>query len=213
MSEACWPDLDMAVGREHHFGNVFPSVRLGSQDCSLEGCFMKRLSLCLFVGIVFCLSLSLIRHSQSVAAAPAVSSAPATLQVSPTSLNFGSVPVYTESPPKTVHIKNVGTTTVQISGISIEGTDIGDFSQTHNCKSSLAAGASCSVNVTFAPTLSGTRTAELTITDNASGSPQNVGLVGTGYANLCRRLGQPCDPQPCCHPWYCVHTGDRGSCQ
>ena len=36
--------------------------------------------------------------------------------------------------------------------------------------------------MTFKPTASGTRTAAVTLTDNATGSPQTVSLTGTGTA-------------------------------
>ncbi|MGO8948434.1 MAG: hypothetical protein ACLQUY_12400, partial [Ktedonobacterales bacterium] len=46
--------------------------------------------------------------------------------------------------------------------------------------STVAAGASCSLSVTFTPSANGTRSATVTITDNATGSPQSVTLSGTG---------------------------------
>src|ERR1700687_1837513 len=58
--------------------------------------------------------------------------------------------------------------------------DKGDFSLTQNCPSLLPANASCIVSVTFAPQKRGNKTAVLTVTDNASGSPQTVSLGGTG---------------------------------
>jgi trimeric autotransporter adhesin len=74
----------------------------------------------------------------------------------------------------------VGTATLTITGIAITGTNAGDFAQTHTCGSSLAAGASCTINVTFKPTAIGSRSAALSVTDNATGSPQHVPLSGTG---------------------------------
>src|ERR1700731_4241513 len=56
----------------------------------------------------------------------------------------------------------------------------GDFSQTNTCDSSVAAGASCTIDVAFNPTKIGSRTGTLSITDNAPGSPQTVSLKGTG---------------------------------
>jgi len=44
----------------------------------------------------------------------------------------------------------------------------------------VAAGANCSISVTFIPTATGTRTGAITISDNASDSPQMVNLTGTG---------------------------------
>src|SRR5207249_77908 len=67
-----------------------------------------------------------------------------------------------------------------IARIAITGTNAGDFVQTHTCGSSLVPGASCSISVTFKPIASGTRTAALSVSDNAAGSPQKVSLSGIG---------------------------------
>jgi probable HAF family extracellular repeat protein len=103
-----------------------------------------------------------------------------TAKLSPNSLSFGTVAIGTTSPGKTVTLTNVGTTTLTISGIAITGTNTGDFAQTHTCGSSLAAGASCSISITFKPTTTGTRSAALSVSDNAAGSPQKVSLSGIG---------------------------------
>jgi len=102
-------------------------------------------------------------------AAPAVS-------LSPTSLTFASQAVGTSSSPQSVILTNTGSATLTVSGISASG----DFSQTNTCGSSVAAGASCTISVTFKPTVAGTRNGTLTITDNASPSTQTVSLTGTG---------------------------------
>jgi len=103
-----------------------------------------------------------------------------TAELTPTSLSFGSVKVGTTSAAKTVTLKNVGTTAITITSIAIAGTEAGDFGQTHTCSSSLAAGASCTISVTFKPTTTGARSATLKVTDSAAGSPQQVALSGTG---------------------------------
>ena len=99
---------------------------------------------------------------------------------SPATLSFGSVGVGATSLPKTVILTNVGTTTLTITGIAITGTNAGDFAQTHTCGSSLAAGAACNFSIKFTPSVLGTRTAVLSVTDNAAGSPQKVALSGIG---------------------------------
>jgi hypothetical protein len=95
----------------------------------------------------------------------AVTSSP-TATLSPTILTFSTRAIGTGSAPKIVTLKNSGTSTLTITGIAITGTNAGNFAQTHDCGSSLAAGASCTINVTFAPMGSGTRTAVLSIVDN-----------------------------------------------
>jgi hypothetical protein len=100
--------------------------------------------------------------------------------VLPTSLTFAAQVVGTTSAPQVVTLTNNLTTTLTISSIGFTGTNSGDFAQTNNCGSSVNAGASCTINVTFTPAASGTRTATLNVTDNAGNSPQTVSLSGTG---------------------------------
>jgi len=69
-----------------------------------------------------------------------------------------------------------------IASVGFTGTNPGDFGQTNNCGASVAAGGSCTINVTFTPTATGSRSATLTVTDNASNSPQTAGVSGTGAA-------------------------------
>jgi hypothetical protein len=102
------------------------------------------------------------------------------VSLSPTSLTFSSQNVGTTSAAQSVTLSNTGNGALSISGIALSGTNPGDFAQTNNCSSPVAAGANCTINVTFKPTAAGTRSASLAITDNAAGSPQTVSLTGTG---------------------------------
>ena len=102
-------------------------------------------------------------------------SAPAA-SLSPTTLTFPSQAVGTSSTPQSVTLTNTGSAKLTVSGISTSG----DFSQTNNCGSSVAAGASCTITVTFKPTQAGARNGTLTVTDNASPATQTVSLTGTG---------------------------------
>jgi hypothetical protein len=92
----------------------------------------------------------------------------------PTSLTFGNQATGSTSAAQTVTLTNNGTAALTISGIATSG----DFAQTNGCSASLAAGASCSISITFTPTASGSRSGALTITDNAANSPQTVALTG-----------------------------------
>jgi FG-GAP-like repeat/Cep192 domain 4/HYDIN/CFA65/VesB-like, Ig-like domain/Abnormal spindle-like microcephaly-assoc'd, ASPM-SPD-2-Hydin len=99
--------------------------------------------------------------------------------LSPTSLSFGSVSVGSQSAVQTVTLTNTGNASLTINRVSVSG----DFSISNNaCGSSLAAGASCKINLVFKPTTTGTRNGTLSVADNASGSPQTASLTGTGIA-------------------------------
>ncbi len=102
------------------------------------------------------------------------------ITLTPSTLSFGAQKVKTTSSARTITVANIGSTSVSITSISITGTNTSDFSQTHTCRTSLAAGASCTVSVKFTPQATGTRSASLSITDNAAGSPHKATLSGTG---------------------------------
>jgi hypothetical protein len=78
---------------------------------------------------------------------------------------------------KNVTITNNGSAAATISAITVSSSH---FRQTNTCGTSLAAGRSCVITVTFAPTQVGEHTGTLTITSNASNSPHRVSLVGKG---------------------------------
>lgn len=93
--------------------------------------------------------------------------------------NAGTPP----SAPQTITLQNTGTGPLTISAVSITGANPGDFSETNNCpgpSATLGVGGACAIAVTFAPTGTGSRSASLTISDDAIPSPQIVSLNGTG---------------------------------
>jgi hypothetical protein len=102
------------------------------------------------------------------------------VEFNPTTFNFGNQPVGTKSLPKKITLSNKGSVAISITKISLTGTNAADFAETNTCGTSVAAGASCFITVTFTPSASGRRTANVSVTDNGGGSPQTVGLTGTG---------------------------------
>src|SRR5205823_2166486 len=105
--------------------------------------------------------------------------------LAPTNLDFGNQLLATTSAPMTVTLTNTGTAALTISSFAASG----DFTATNTGASAcppspatLAAGANCTINVTFTPTASSIRTGTLSVTDNASGSPQTFPLSGTATA-------------------------------
>ena len=116
----------------------------------------------------------------------APASAPA-ISITPPSLDFGGQSMATTSPSRTVTISNTGTGTLTVSGIVASS----QFAQTNNC-TDVAAGASCTVQVTFTPAVnSGAAlnsstpvSGSLTVTHNAPGSPGSVSLSGNAEKSL-----------------------------
>ena len=96
--------------------------------------------------------------------------------LSPTSLTFANQPVGVASAAQAVALTNSGVGPLTIASINASG----DYAQTNNCGTSVAQGASCTVSITLTPTTGGTRFGTVTVTDNATTSPQTVSLTGTG---------------------------------
>jgi F5/8 type C domain/Abnormal spindle-like microcephaly-assoc'd, ASPM-SPD-2-Hydin len=100
----------------------------------------------------------------------------ATLTASPSSESFGNENVGSTSAARTVTISNTGSAAAAMSSIGVTGP----FGESNNCGTSLAAGASCTVSVTFAPTAAGSASGTLSVNSSAPGSPLTVALTGTG---------------------------------
>ena len=88
---------------------------------------------------------------------------------------------------QSVTLTNGGSATLNIASVVLGGANLDQFSTTNNCGSSLATGAFCTINATFAPTQIGSFTATITVTDNAgnvANSTQVVTLTGTAVGPL-----------------------------
>jgi dienelactone hydrolase len=103
-----------------------------------------------------------------------------TVELVPNGVNFGSAFVNGTGRSEQVTLTNTGTTALTINGITMTGTDPADFSQTNNCGMSVPAAGSCTLTLTFKPKSGGTRSADVSIRDSSSDSPQQIGLSGTG---------------------------------
>ncbi|HVI10260.1 MAG TPA: choice-of-anchor D domain-containing protein, partial [Candidatus Binatia bacterium] len=103
------------------------------------------------------------------------------LGISPDKLEFPAEKVGAQSQPRTLHLTNVGRTTITFTHpVGVFGTDNQDFPQSNDCGLSLAANASCTVTITFAPQHKGERSAYVEMEDNSGDSPQHVPLSGRG---------------------------------
>ena len=111
-----------------------------------------------------------------------ISSSVPEVLLTPSSLTFATQSEGTTSTPQNINLTNNGAGNLTISSIVIAGADPSDYKQTNNCPATLAAGFSCNIAVTFSPTATGARTATVTATDSATGSPHSATLTGTGKA-------------------------------
>jgi hypothetical protein len=100
------------------------------------------------------------------------------LVITPLSLAFGSQTVGTTSSQQPATLSNTGDAPLQIQSITAST----GFAATNSCGTSLAPGASCTLLITFSPVAAGSQSGTLSISDNASGSPQTVALSGIGIA-------------------------------
>jgi len=109
------------------------------------------------------------------------------LALFPGTLGFNTQTIATTSPPQFVSLTNIGTGALAITSITASG----DFTGVSNCGSTVAVGASCSIAVTFTPTVTGARTGSLSVVDDATGSPHTVTLNGTGQTAPSSTGGTP----------------------
>ena len=104
----------------------------------------------------------------------------------PGSVDFGTV-VTGNSQTETVTVTNLGDTgdpSIDISGVSITGTDAGEFSAGSASQTTLAPGESADVSVTFTPTDAQPKAATLSIDHTGSNSPLTVDLSGEGASDV-----------------------------
>ena len=99
-----------------------------------------------------------------------------------TGIDFGDRQAGTTTGARYVTLYNNGDAPLAISSVTIDGPNSGDFAASAtNCGATVAAGSSCYIGVTFAPSDILTRTAALEIADNSiNGMTQTVALTGTG---------------------------------
>jgi len=116
---------------------------------------------------------------------PGVGGPPGLAVLSPTTLTFNPQVVGTTSGAQTITLSNPGDNTLNITSIVASTTSAptspGDFAiDSTTCGATLAAAASCVVNVSFTPQAGKTRTGRIRFTTDAASSPDDVSLSGTG---------------------------------
>ena len=97
------------------------------------------------------------------------------VELSPALLNFGSVALGSQAAQPTT-LTNVGKKALTITSIGANT----DYTTSNNCGASVAAGGTCTINVTFMPSSSGPRPGALSVISGDPASPERVDLVGQG---------------------------------
>jgi hypothetical protein len=186
---------------DFNFSGNIAQFSLGQNTCTAPNMIAAGASCVMQVSFVpatvgtFNASLNVTDNSGNVAGAvqsipmSGVGTTPAPLVViSPVALGFAAQSVGTTSALQSTTLTNQGSAALNISSIAVRGVDAGNFGivQAGNnpCPANgvVAAGANCTVSINFSPTSSGAENASLNFSDNASGSPQMVSLMGTGVA-------------------------------
>ena len=126
--------------------------------------------------------------SQLVALTGTGTAAAPTANIAPAALNFGSESVGASSGTQSTELSNTGSLPLKVSSIAINGTNSSEFKIASGTTCPTGGGTvgvsgSCNVNVLFAPTSTGAKSATLSFSDNVSGSPQSVSLSGTGISS------------------------------
>ena len=105
------------------------------------------------------------------------------LSSSSNTFNFGSQLLGTTSTVQSITITNCGSATLNLTNVTVTGSGSNDFSVTTTCTfAPIAPGGTCTLNIRFNPQAVGTRSATLTIIDDAASSPTTLGLTGVGVA-------------------------------
>ena len=112
------------------------------------------------------------------------------LTVSPSTVTFSGTPVGGSSYPQTVAVSNTGSAAIALN-LGLGGTNAADFPQLNNCPPTLVSGASCSVQVSFAPTLTSTESAyviaggqSVTLTGNAVAADTTAATLSASALNF-----------------------------
>ena len=92
-------------------------------------------------------------------------------------VRFDSVAVGSTSAARTVTLANRRNVALNFTSIAASA---GFAVASDTCGASVAAGASCTVGVTFSPTTTGSIAGTLAFADDAPNNPQTVSLSGTG---------------------------------
>ena len=117
--------------------------------------------------------------SLATGAAPAVT-------LAPPSLAFGNQNVGNTGATQTITLTNSGSAPLTLGAVAVAGPHAGDFAHSGTCTGALvvAPNGNCTVVLAFTPAAVGARSATISVTSNAAGSPHTATLAGTGVSSV-----------------------------
>jgi Lactonase, 7-bladed beta-propeller/Abnormal spindle-like microcephaly-assoc'd, ASPM-SPD-2-Hydin len=117
------------------------------------------------------------------------------LSLSATSLSFVSSAINATTPAQNLTITNTGSAPLSITNIQLTGPNAADFKLTNDCNQpSYAQSNGCTLSVTFTPSASGSRVAQILISDNASAPTPTIALSGVAASSGGSGGGNPSPP-------------------
>jgi hypothetical protein len=123
------------------------------------------------------LVLLLVSFSASFSQVSGTAQIPNVLELTPPEVDFGAQTVGAPGSQRKVALHNIGNATLELRDITPSGID---FSQSNDCPTVLLANASCTIQVTFKPAITGPRIGTIIITASDPHSPHMLVLNGTG---------------------------------
>jgi hypothetical protein len=102
------------------------------------------------------------------------------VSLSNTSATFAAQTITIKSSPQIITLTDSGTSFLTVTSIRATGTNAADFAVSNTCPATIASGGSCTISISFTPSIIGPETAAVSIVDSAAGSPHLISLSGTG---------------------------------
>lgn len=119
----------------------------------------------------------------TIALAGSIASTAAKIALTPATVSFGSINVGATSAAQKLTLTNSGTADFPIGPIRAGEDDGFDFQTKNSCGTTLAAGKSCEIEVTFAPRSPGDKSSSVVVVGNAIGSPASAKITGTAIGS------------------------------
>lgn len=103
------------------------------------------------------------------------------ISVFPNPISFGTIALNSQSYPLTVYINNVSASTVDVTSITVSGTNLADYAiSSAPCVGTIVGNNTCMMSMIFTPSAMGARVASLVIAVSGFTTPVTVPLQGTG---------------------------------